>query len=193
MIIFLLPFVTLPPSSATNTANIIYKRVSRPVTPSEAEFLSLLENNQGILHKVCRMYARTEEARRDLFQDIVVQMWRAWPNFRQGSKVSTWMYRIALNVAISGLRRPFLSTETLTEAQYRLPATEAEISDPVSRLYDALDGLSKVERSFALLLLEDYSYEEITEITGLNAGHLRVKMFRIREKLRTLLQQHDTL
>ncbi len=167
--------------------------MSKPATPTEAEFLSLLENNQGILHKVCRMYARTEEARRDLFQDIVAQMWRAWPHFRQGSKVSTWMYRIALNVAISGLRRPVLPTATLTEEQYRLPATETEISDPVTRLYAALDSLSKVERSFALLLLEDYSYEEMAEITGLNAGHLRVKMFRIREKLRTIIQQHDTL
>lgn len=167
--------------------------MSRPATPTEAEFLALLENNQGILHKVCRMYARTEEARRDLFQDIVVQMWRAWPHFRQGSKVSTWMYRIALNVAISGLRRSALLTETLTEAQNHIPAAETGLSGPAVSLYAALDGLSKVERSFALLLLEDHSYEEMAEITGLSAGHLRVKMFRIREKLRTIIQQHDTL
>lgn len=167
--------------------------MTKPATPTEAEFLALLENNQGILHKVCRMYARTEEARRDLFQDIVAQMWRAWPHFRQGSKVSTWMYRIALNVAISGLRRPALLTETLTEAQNHIPAAETGLSGPAVSLYAALDSLSKVERSFALLLLEDHTYEEMAEITGLNAGHLRVKMFRIREKLRTLLQQHDTL
>lgn len=168
--------------------------MSKPATPAESEFLSLLEDNQGILHKVCRMYARTEDARRDLFQDIVVQMWRAWPNFRQGSKVSTWMYRIALNVAISGLRRRQTPTEALTETQYRLPVAEPEDSERVARLYAALDALSPVEKSFALLLLDDYTYEEMADITGLTTDHLRVKMFRIREKLKILIQeQHNTL
>ncbi|MFN0014858.1 MAG: RNA polymerase sigma factor [Saprospiraceae bacterium] len=163
--------------------------MSKPVALTESEFVSLLEANQAILHKVCRMYTRTDEARRDLFQDIATQMWRAWPNFRHGSKVSTWMYRIALNVAISGLRKPVLATETLTEDQHRLPHTESEITDEVASLYAALDGLSKVEKSFALLLLDDYSYEEMAEVTGLTTDHLRVKMFRIREKLRFLIQQ----
>lgn len=168
--------------------------MSKPATPAESKFLSLLEINQAILHKVCRMYARTEEARRDLFQDIAAQMWKAWPNFRRDSKVSTWMYRIALNVAISGLRRPVLPTETLTEVQHSLPAAEPEAPERIAALYAALDKLSKVEKSFALLLLDDYSYEEMAQITGLGTDHLRVKMFRIREKLRTLIhQQHNTL
>jgi len=167
--------------------------VSKPATTNESEFIALLEAHQAILHKVCRMYARTEEARRDLFQDIAAQMWRAWPNFRQGSKVSTWMYRIALNVAISGLRKPSLPTETLTDEQHRLPASDPDVPDAVARLYAALDGLTRVEKSFALLFLDDYSYEEMAQITGLTTEHLRVKMFRIREKLRVLLQQHDTL
>ena len=166
--------------------------MSKAPTPTESEFLSLLEVHQGILHKVCRMYARTDDARRDMFQDIVAQMWRAWPNFRGGSKVSTWMYRIALNVAISGLRRRTLPTEVLTEAEHRLPAIEPERSDEVARLYTALDALTPVEKSFALLLLDDYSYEEMAEITGLGADHLRVKMFRIREKLKTLIQKQRT-
>lgn len=168
--------------------------MSKAPTPTESEFLTHLETHQGILHKVCRLYARTEDTRRDLFQDIVAQMWRAWPNFRNGSKVSTWMYRIALNVAISGLRRRVLPTEALTEAEHRLPASEPERSDEIARLYAALEALSPVEKSFALLLLDDYSYEEMAEITGLGTDHLRVKMFRIREKLKTILQkQHTTL
>ena len=168
--------------------------MSTPITTNESEFIALLEAHQAILHKVCRMYARTEDARRDLFQDIAAQMWRAWPNFRRDSKVSTWMYRIALNVAISGLRKPVLPTQTLTDEQHRLPATDSEISESAARLYAALDGLNRVEKSFALLLLDDYSYEEMSQITGLTTDHLRVKMFRIREKLRTILQQqHDML
>lgn len=167
--------------------------MSKPVTTNESEFIALLEAHQAILHKVCRMYARTEDARRDLFQDIAAQMWRAWPNFRQDSKVTTWMYRIALNVAISGLRKPVLHVQTLTEEQHRLPAVEPDMPEAVARLYAALDGLTRVEKSFALLLLDDYSYEEMAQITGLTPEHLRVKMFRIREKLRVLLKQHDTL
>lgn len=139
------------------------------------------------------MYARTEDLRRDLFQDMVVQLWRAWPTFRRESKVSTWMYRIALNVAISSLRRPVLETEALTEHQNQIPVEEKEAPDAVAHLYAALDGLSAVEKSFALLMLEDYAYEEIAEITGLKAGHVRVKIFRIREKLKTILQQQYTI
>ncbi len=167
--------------------------MSKPAISTESEFIALLEANQGIVHKVCRMYARTGEAQRDLFQDIAAQMWKAWPNFRRDSKVSTWMYRIALNVAISGLRRQILPTETLSEEQYRLPAIETEMPEPIARLYVALDGLTKVEKSLALLLLDDYSYDEMAQITGLSTDHLRVKMFRIREKLRTLIQQHNML
>lgn len=139
------------------------------------------------------MYARTEETQRDLFQDIVAQMWKAWPNFRGNSKVSTWMYRIALNVAVSGLRRSVIRTEALSEEQYRLPATETEIPEQIARLYAALDDLTKIEKSFVLLLLDDYSYDEMAQITGLTTDHLRVKMFRIREKLRTRIQQYNTI
>lgn len=122
-----------------------------------------------------------------------MQLWRAWPNFRRGSKPSTWMYRIALNVAISGLRRQRVPTETLSEAQHHLPAPEAGPPDDVTRLYAALDNLSPVEKSLALLMLEDHSYEEMAQITGLTTDHLRVKTHRIREKLRTLIQRQTTL
>lgn len=163
------------------------------ITSGESEFISLLEANQGIVHKVCRLYAQSAEERRDLFQDITMQLWRAWPNFRRGSKPSTWMYRIALNVAISGLRRQRVPTETLSEAQHHLPAPEAGPPDDVTRLYAALDNLSPVEKSLALLMLEDHSYEEMAQITGLTTDHLRVKTHRIREKLRTLIQRQTTL
>ncbi len=163
------------------------------ITPGESEFVALLETNQDIVHKVCRMYARTADERRDLFQDITMQLWRAWPGFRHESKLSTWMCRIALNVAISGLRRRRAPTVPISESQHQLPAPETETSDEIFRLYKALDSLSKVEKSFALLMLEDYSYEEMSQITGLNTNHLRVKTHRIREKLRTLIQRQITL
>lgn len=123
-----------------------------------------------------------------MFQDIVAQMWRAWPAFRHDCKVSTWMYRIALNVAISGMRKKELQTTELTEAQHIVPAGEQETPDAYARLYSALERLSPSEKSLALLYLEDHSYEEMSQITGLSADNLRVRMFRIREKLKTILQ-----
>ncbi|MEZ4966668.1 MAG: sigma-70 family RNA polymerase sigma factor [Saprospiraceae bacterium] len=182
-----MPPCNASPSPRDKQGKHIRSEVSKPVHATEAAFLSLLETHQGILHKVCRMYARSEEARRDLFQDIVVQMWRAWPQFRQESKASTWMYRIALNVAVSGLRRSAPPTEAITEAQHRFPDAGPAHSGAVERLYAALEGLNKVEKSCVLLLLDDYSYEEMAAITGLDAGHLRVKMFRIRKKLQSLI------
>jgi len=162
--------------------------VSKQATSDEQQFLELLETHQNIVHKVCRMYARSEEARRDLFQDIAAQMWRAWPAFRQDCKVSTWMYRIALNVAISGVRKQELQTTELTEIQHFVSADEQETPDAYARLYAALERLSPSEKSVALLYLEDHSYEEMAQITGLSADNLRVRMFRIREKLKTILQ-----
>ncbi len=160
----------------------------RNTTPTtEAAFLTMLTAHQGIVHKVCKVYTRTAEEHNDLFQDIVVQLWRAWPAFQAGSKVSTWAYRIALNVAISGLRRGRIATEILTDQQYQIPENLPEQNAHADRLYQALHHLSAVEKPLVLLLLEDYSYEEIAHITGLNINHLRVKMHRVREKLRLLL------
>ena len=183
---FLLP-VTFPSLPATNSSKS-FKQVSKPATSEEQQFLALLEAHQNIVHKVCRMYARSEEARRDLFQDIVAQMWRAWPAFRQDCKVSTWMYRIALNVAIAGQRKQELPTAELTDAQHLVPAGEQEMPDAHAQLYAALERLSLSEKSLALLYLEDHTYEEMAQITGLSADNLRVRMFRIREKLKMILR-----
>lgn len=184
---FFLLLVTFPSLLATNSSKS-FKQVSKPATSEEQQFLALLEAHQNIVHKVCRMYARSEEARRDLFQDIVAQMWRAWPAFRQDCKVSTWMYRIALNVAIAGQRKQELPTAELTDTQHLVPAGEQEMPDAHARLYAALERLSLSEKSLALLYLEDHTYEEMAQITGLSADNLRVRMFRIREKLKMILR-----
>ncbi len=161
-------------------------------TAEEQSFLKQLEEHQGILHRVCRLYAPAQEQRRDLFQEMVLQLWRAWPGFRREAKVSTWMYQIALNTAISTLRkeqrsiRPSVWTDTLSQVPER--TDESPYQEDVPRLYQAIMQLNDVEKAIALLYLEDLSYEEIAAITGLTVGTARVKMNRIREKLRNMLQ-----
>lgn len=161
----------------------------------EQPFLALLNEHQGILHRVCQLYAPVGEERRDLFQEMVVQLWRAWPNYRQAAKVTTWMYQIALNTAISTLRRSkrgFLRVDwNETLSQVPQPGPDGAYAEEVPRLYRAIARLSDVEKAIALLYLDDLSYDEIATIAGITTGNARVKMNRIREKLRVLLESDE--
>jgi RNA polymerase sigma factor (sigma-70 family) len=166
---------------------------TRPLDPAhEAQFVALLNQYRALLHKVVRVYAHSAADRDDLFQEIVLQLWRAYPSFEQRAKFSTWMYRIALNVAISGLRKRRIDTQTLDEGLLNLPdlADESvEQREQLTQLYAALEYLSDGDKALVLLYFEDLSYEEMAEVTGLTEGHLRVKMLRIRERLRHIFNK----
>jgi RNA polymerase sigma-70 factor, ECF subfamily len=159
----------------------------------ESEFLALLHQYQPLIRKVCAVYAHTREDREDLFQEIAAQLWRALPGFRGEAQHSTWMYRIALNTAISGLRKQ--RNQPATTSKSDLPDLPDEPYDPTieeqrRRLYRAFEALSDVERAMLLLYLEDRSYDEMESILGVSQNTLRVRMKRVKEKLRTLTK-HD--
>lgn len=156
-------------------------------------FIRLVTENRGMLYKVCRMYGDTEPDRQDLFQEIIIQLWRSFPRFRGEARVSTWLYRIALNTAISDLRRqrrhitpvdPDLLPTQLQDVQY---STEKE--EQLQQLYAAIDRLTEVEKALTMLYLEDKSYQEMEEILGIPQNNLRVKMNRIKEKLRKMTKE----
>lgn len=154
----------------------------------EQLFIQTINQNQGILHKVCRIYCRNQEDHNDLFQEIVLQLWKAFPTFRSESKITTWMYRIALNTAISGLRKKKITVTELEKISFQIEdRNEATIDEDLKQLYKAIEHLSDIEKSIVLLYLEDKPYEEIGEITGITANYVAVKMNRIKDKLRTLL------
>lgn len=141
------------------------------------------------------MYCDTADDRRDLFQEVVLQLWRGYPSFKEQSKITTWMYRVALNTAITGLRkrkrRPnHLDLET---AEY-VPMPQGNVDSPeeVLFLYKAITQLSEVERAITMLYLEEHSYDEIAEIIGITANNVGVKINRIKVKLRKLLTPHLT-
>ena len=165
---------------------------------SQAEFLHLLDNHKGLIHKVCQVYCWNAKDKEDLFQEIVVQLWKAWPAFRGDSKFSTWMYRIPLNTAISGLRKHknnlvFVEPEKIP-AEIGDYSDAAEKEEQLNRMYAAIRELSELERAIVMLYLEDKSYDEMEDILGVNQNNLRVKMNRIKDKLRKLLKmpQHGT-
>ena len=161
-----------------------------------ADFLHLLKQSQPLLRRVVRLYEQDPDDRQDLLQEITVQLWRAWPRYvpRPDVKTTTWLYRIALNVAISRLRqrtrRP--APERLGEHLPELPETTSDAAygpDELAWLYRSIEHLSAVDKAFVLLYLEDRSYEEMAEILGITQNNVRVKMHRVQDKLRTLMGQ----
>lgn len=162
--------------------------------PNEQAFLEQVGGHQAIIHKVCRLYCAGEEDRSDLFQEILLQLWRAWPRFRGEAKVSTWMYRIALNTAISDLRKRKRQPETegLPVAAF-IPETEAltlEEQEKSQFLQAAIQQLSPVEKAIVMLYLESHSYEEIAAIIGITRTHVGVKLNRIKAQLKKIIHPH---
>jgi len=157
----------------------------------EAEFLKIIEQHQGIIHKVCGLYADDAEERQDLFQEIVIQLWRAYPKFRGDAKVSTWMYRVGLNTAISYFRKvkrqPSTASLSSDLLQIADETADEEYEEKVRMLRGAIQELNKIERALVMLYLEDKNYDEISEVLGITANNARVKMNRIKHKLRTKL------
>lgn len=151
----------------------------------EKIFLETIGAHQRIIFKVSRMYRNSPEDQQDLFQEIVYQLWRAFPAFRNESKITTWIYRIALNTAMAAYRkqRPLIS---LSEHPPDLADTSDTISEREEWLFRALRTLSESERALISLHLEDYSYAEIASVTGISENYVGVKLNRIREKLKTL-------
>ena len=143
-----------------------------------------------MLYKVCNIYCHSEFDRQDLFQEIVLQLWKSFPKFRGDAKFSTWLYRIALNTAISGLRRQknhIVLTEPAQlpfEIQDNQYDTQKEIQ--LQQLNLAIVQLTEIEKAIIMLYLEDRTYDEMEEILGINQNNLRVKMNRIKDKLRKL-------
>jgi len=157
----------------------------------ELKFAEELEKNQSIIHKVCRSYTNNEASHKDLFQEITIQLWKAYPKFRGDSKFSTWMYRVAFNTAISLYRKSKRSIDT-TQIYDNLKELEYHDYDEtkdkqLELLYQAIYSLNDIEKALALMYLEDKSYKEISETLGISEVNARVKMNRTKTKLKNIL------
>lgn len=157
----------------------------------EHQFVTELENNQNIVHKVCTLYTNDRDAHNDLFQEITIQLWRAYPKFRGESKFSTWMYRVALNTAITLYRKSkrTIRTQDYDSVIFRIKADEYDATEEeqLKLMYQAVKQLGDIEKALVFLYLEDKDYREISETLGITEVNARVKMNRIKKKLRTIL------
>ncbi|MEH6681568.1 MAG: sigma-70 family RNA polymerase sigma factor [Sediminicola sp.] len=157
----------------------------------EHRFVTELENNQNIVHKVCSLYTNDSDSHKDLFQEITIQLWKAYPKFRGESKFSTWMYRVALNTAITLYRKSKkkIQTQDYESVLFKIKAEEYDDTQEqqLKLLYDAVRELGDIEKALVFLYLEDKDYTEIAETLGISEVNARVKMNRIKNKLRTIL------
>lgn len=157
----------------------------------EHEFVTNLEMHQNIVHKICRIYTNDQETHNDLFQEVTIQLWNAYPKFRGDSKFSTWMYRVALNTAITLYRKSkrTIKTQDIDEISYKIKAQEYddEQEKQLKLMYSAVKELNDIDKALVFLYLEDQSYREIAETLGITEINARVKMNRIKTKLKSII------
>ena len=152
----------------------------------EPEFDRQIRDNASMILKVCRMYAFTPADRDDLYQEIIIQLWKSFPNFRGDALFSTWLYRVAINTAITGLQKRSrrIQTYPIEHLDDSAMSTHAPENELWHELQQAIEKLNDVEKAIVMLYLEDFSYDRMETILGISEATLRVKMNRIKQKLK---------
>jgi len=155
---------------------------------SKEAFIDIIRANEGLIYKVAKVYTNSREDEQDLYQEIVYQLWKSFDSFRQESKISTWMYRVALNTSIAHLSKQKkrgnqlpLEYAMLNKAEQYDPLTEERIGI----LYAQIKNLDTVEKGLILLYLEGKNYEEIANITGFTSTNVGTRLSRIKQKLKS--------
>jgi RNA polymerase sigma factor (sigma-70 family) len=153
---------------------------------NETEFIEIIKAHEALIYKIARLYANTRDGQQDLYQDIVYQLWKSFSSFRGESKISTWMYRIALNTSIG-----YLNKEKMTTSHQPIDETLLNRTDPgdtikeeqIEALYANIKTLNTMDTAIIFLYLEAKSYDEMAEITGLSATNIGTRLGRIRQKI----------
>lgn len=137
------------------------------------------------------MYVQRPDDREDLFQEITLQAWKSYPRFKGNARFSTWLYRVALNTAITYYRKQKRNPITHSDISgYEIPEAPTDPTDAQFQLmYKAIGELSEVDKALVLLYLEDYPYDDIAQMMGITANHVAVKMNRIKSKLQSITSQ----
>lgn len=157
----------------------------------ENNFLNDFEANQNIVHKICRIYTTNSNDHKDLFQEITIQVWKNYTKFRGDAKFSTWLYRVALNTAISLYRKSSkrIKTQDISEVVFKVKSIDYDDTEEqqLRALYVAIQNLSDIDKALVFLYLEDKSYREISNTLGISEVNARVKMNRAKDKLKKIL------
>ena len=153
-------------------------------------FQTLLEEHKRILYKVCNAYCKNRDDREDLAQEIVFQLWRSFSTYDDRRRFSTWMYRIALNIAISFYRRERTRTQHLLSGEeHLLNITEEAVNqtEEIFLLYQFIEGLDPLNKALVLLYLDGNSYQEIADVLGIRETNVATKLSRLKKTMKTEL------
>lgn len=156
----------------------------------EEKFIKLIKENEGIIYKITRIYSNNENDLKDLYQEVVYQLWKAYDSFRGDSKISTWMYRIALNTALFQSKQ---ATKNGHKVGLDKIVLKQENYDPILEerlaiMYQHIKALSDLEKGIILLFLEGKKHEEIAEITGISVTNVGTRIGRIKQKLKKTIK-----
>ncbi len=153
---------------------------------NEQEFSRIIKENKSTIYTVCYMFSNDEDEINDLFQDTLLNLWKGFPSFRQDSKPSTWIYRVALNTCISADRKKKRRKEERLSMNINLYEDSDDDSRQVQQLHALINKLGLVDRALVLMWLENMSYDEIGNVLGISAKNVSVKLVRIKEKLKSI-------
>lgn len=153
----------------------------------EDSFEHLMERHRGILYKVSRLYCARQESRDDLVQEILIQLWRSFERWDRSRPFSTWMYRIALNVAISFHRKESAHAKHVLEGEehlLQLPSQQREEPETIRVLYRYIESLEPLDRALILLHLDGCSYEETADVLGITVTNVATKLSRLKARMK---------
>jgi RNA polymerase sigma-70 factor (ECF subfamily) len=155
----------------------------------ENDFILKIQSHQGILHKICFIYSLNEADKEDLYQEMILQLWKSFSSFRGDAKFSTWMYRVALNTAITLNKKATLFRNNTTQLieEYIYEDT-TDYSEDIIILYKAISKLNKIEKAIILLWLDEKTYHEISEIVGISEKNVGLKLVRSKKKLGKIIK-----
>ena len=153
----------------------------------EKAFIELIKENERLIYKVCSIYVSDEFPIADLYQEVIYNLWKSFPKFRNECSLSTWMYRIALNTCITGMRKELRRPRQISILDLKENLIEPEsMEGNIREMYKLIYRLKTLERAIILLYLEEKSYREIADITGLTLNNVAIKLKRIKEKLKKM-------
>ncbi|PSL46045.1 RNA polymerase sigma-70 factor (ECF subfamily) [Chitinophaga niastensis] len=163
--------------------------------PDKAAFLQLIQENRRIIFKICTSYCYNQYAREDLAQEIIYQLWKSSSSYNADYKFTTWMYRIALNVAISFYRKGKSSNRTVPVTEHLIAIEEVEepveeIEEQISLLQQYINQFNELDRALMILYLEEKSYREIGEILGITETNVATKLSRLKARLKQNFSNH---
>ncbi|MEP1034778.1 sigma-70 family RNA polymerase sigma factor [Ekhidna sp.] len=163
----------------------------------ETAFLEGLEQNKQKLLRVCSVYAADDEDKKDLFQEVVINIWKSMPSFKANSSLSTWMFRVTLNVCINAQtkltkkKKQFVNMDSVELLQYEGPPPPEEESQQLIYLRSCIKKLNEADKALITLALEELPYKEIAEVTGITENHVAVKIKRIKNKLLNCINERS--